>query len=313
VPTRIFVAADVGATLLSVLRNDPRFELSYFPARTAEELMTRLGDAEVLVTRHHNRLTAAVLDAAPRLRLVAQGTSGLDNIDVEHAARRNVTVAGLPGENANAVAELVLGHIIALTRDVPGYNEMVRSGRWERDDCVTKRELRSFRLGIVGLGRVGSSVAAQARRFGMSVGAYDPYLRSEDFVNRGVQRFDTLEEMLQGTDILTMHVPLTRETRQMIGRKELEMLPSRSFVINASRGPVLDQNALFALLHDDLIAGAALDVFDQEPPTVEEWPAREKLILTPHIAGCSKESKESIGLGLYQLICNFLSIKPHVT
>lgn len=309
--TRVFVAADVGSTLLTALERDSRFDLVYYPVRSTDELISMIGDSEVLVTRHHNRVSAAVFESARALRLVAQGTSGLDNIDTEQARLRNVMVASLPGENANAVAELVVAHMISLTRGVPDYNEMVRDGRWERDSCVQRRELRSHQLGIVGLGRVGSRVSHLAGLFGMAVLAYDPYLTDENFTERGAERTATLDELLSKIQILTLHVPLTEETQGMIGRSELARLGPGAYVINASRGKVIDQQALFEMLNQSLLGGAALDVFETEPPEGIEWPSRDRLILTPHIAGCSRESKESIGHGLYSTICSFLNIEPY--
>ncbi|MEO8215961.1 MAG: NAD(P)-dependent oxidoreductase [Acidobacteriota bacterium] len=307
---RVFVAADVGASLLDRILADERFDTRYEVLRSHDELVDRVGDAEALVTRHHNRVDSSVFAAAPELRLLAQGTSGLDNIDLAAADRNNVTVLGLPGQNANAVAELVLAHMIALTRSVAEYNEMVRAGKWERDSCVQRRELRSYTLGIVGLGRVGGRVATIARHFGVAVTAYDPYLREPAFADREARRSSTLEELLASSEILTLHVPLTEETRGMIGAAQLDSLPSGAFVINTCRGPVLDLQALFDRIDDHRIAGAALDVYDPEPPEGLRWPDRTKLILTPHIAGCSRESKASIGAMLYDRICKFFGLEP---
>ena len=307
---RVFIAADVGGSLLERILPDERFQVRYEAVADHRQLVEKAGDAEALVTRHHNRVDEEVFAAAPSLRLLAQGTSGLDNIDLVAAERRNVTVLGLPGENAHAVAELVLSHMIALTRTVPAYDEMVRAGKWDRDDCVLRRELRSYTLGIVGLGRVGGLVARTAGAFGMNVIAYDPYLSAGTFAERGAGRCTTLQELLAASEILTLHVPLTTETRGMIGARELDALPAGAIVINSCRGPVLELDPLFTRLRGGRLSGAALDVYDPEPPGNLEWPDRSKLILTPHIAGCSKESKASIGSTLYEKICGFFHLEP---
>ena len=304
--TRVLIAADVDTTLLDLLKEDGRFDVDYRPCRDEAELAARIPGASILVSRHHNRIGPAVFAKAAELRVIVQGTSGLDNIDSEGAAARGIRIIGVPGENANAVAELVIGHLIALTRTVPLYNSMVRRGEWIREDCSSRRELSGYRLGIVGIGRVGTRVSQLAGGFGMKVAAFDPYLTSDQIRERGASRIDTLAALLGQSDILTLHVPLNPETRGMIDRASIEMLPPGAFVVNTSRGAVVDQRELLAALESGRLGGVAMDVFDAEPPVGIEWPRDERLILTPHVAGCSKEAKDSIARAVYQRICDFL-------
>jgi D-3-phosphoglycerate dehydrogenase len=194
--------------------------------------------------------------------------------------------------------------MITLTRTVTAYNLSMHSGGWTRDDCATRHELRHHRLGIVGLGEVGMRVARLARVFGMSVAAYDPYITDDDFVQRGAVRIQSLDALLHISDILTLHVPFTEETRTMIGANELAALPLGAIVINAARGEVLDVDAALDALARNKLAGLALDVYDPEPPT-RNWPEDPRLILTPHIAGCTTEAKSAIGAKLYEKICAF--------
>jgi phosphoglycerate dehydrogenase-like enzyme len=296
----LLVAADVDRSLIERARNDARFELVHQPVRTEDELAAIIGDAQVVVTRAYNRVTRRVLDGAPRLELIAQGTSGIDNIDAAAAEERGIAIINLPGANANAVAELVIGFMIAMTRTVPFYTREVVRGAFPRDDCATRHEMRHYALGVVGLGQVGTRVARLARAFGMRVHAYDPYI--SDFGE--VTRAATLEELLAASDILTLHVPLNAETRRMIGARELASLRRGSFVINAARGEVLDQRAALDALAGGRLGGLALDVFDPEPPT-EPLPDDPRLILTPHIGGCSFECKADIGATLYEKIVAF--------
>lgn len=294
----LLVAADVDASLFRAAEADGRFAVVDKPVKSEDELAAIVGDAHVLVTRAYNKVTRRVIEAAPHLELIAQGTSGIDNVDHDAARERGITVLHMPGVNADAVAELVLGFMISLTRTVPHYTrEMVR-GLWQRDDCATRHELRHHRLGIIGLGHVGSRVARLARVFGMEVQAYDPYIG--DFPGR----VDSLDALLASSDILTLHVPLTAETRRMIGPRELQALPPGSYVINASRGEVLDQRAALAALQTNHLAGLALDVFDPEPPDMT-FPDDPRLILTPHIGGCSYEVKTTVGGRLYEKIVEF--------
>jgi phosphoglycerate dehydrogenase-like enzyme len=308
--TRVLIAADVDTILLDLLKDDGRFDVDYAPCRDEAELAARIPGVSVLVTRHHNRIGPAVFAKAAALRVIVQGTSGLDNVDREAAAARGVRIIGVPGENANAVAELVIGHLIALTRTVPLYSGMVRRGEWIREDCSSRRELSGYRLGIVGIGRVGTRVSQLAGGFGMEVAAFDPYLTSDQIHERGARHSETLAALLQQSEILTLHVPLTAETRGMIDRTAIEMLPRGALVVNTSRGGVVDQSELLAALSSGRLGGVAMDVFEAEPPVGIEWPGDERLILTPHIAGCSKEAKESIARAVYRRICDFLE-NPH--
>ena len=274
--------------------------------RTEDELAAIVAGAHILVTRAYNKVTRRVIDAAPHLELIAQGTSGIDNIDLDAARERGIAVIHMPGVNANAVAELVLGFMISMTRTVPFYTREVVRGTFSRDDCATRHELRHHRLGIIGLGQVGTLVARLAGAFGMHMQAYDPYLADADFTTRGATRAASLHDLLASTDILTLHVPLTAETRTMIGATEIHRLPRGSYLVNASRGEVLNQQAALAALAENHLAGLALDVFDPEPPDTT-FPDDPRLILTPHIAGCSYEVKSTVGGRLFERIVQFYS------
>lgn len=299
---RLLIAADVDRSLLARAHADGRFEIIDSPVKSEEELEAIVGDCEILVTRSYNRVSQRVIEAAPKLELIAQGTSGTDNIHMAAAGARGIAVLNMPGENANAVAELVIGHMIALTRTVPAYDRGMRAGVWGRDDCATRHELRHHRLGIVGLGQVGMRVARLAGAFGMGVSAFDPYITDDDFVHRGAVRVVSLEALLGVSDILTLHVPYTPETNAMIGANELASLPAGAIVINAARGEVLVVEAALDALAGNVLGGLALDVYDPEPPT-RTWPDDPRLILTPHIAGCTTEAKSAIGAKLYEKIC----------
>jgi len=300
----LLVAADVDRSFFDRARAGGRFHVIHQPVRSEDELHAIVGNAHVLVTRAYNKVTRRVIEAAPNLELIAQGTSGIDNIDAAAVRERGISVIHMPGVNADAVAELVLGFMISLTRTVPFYTREVVQGRFGRDDCATRHELRHHRLGIIGLGQVGTRVARLAQAFGMQVQACDPYL--SDFGS--VTRVPSLDELLATTDILTVHVPLTAETRSMLGARELRALRRGSYVINAARGEVLDQRAALAALANNHLAGLALDVFDPEPPE-GPLPDDPRLILTPHIAGCSYEVKTTVGGRLYERIEEWFGVR----
>ena len=306
----VLIAADVDRSFLERIGRDSRFLVRYQPIREEVELAREVSQCEVLVTRHFNKVTSRVIEAAQRLEVIAQGTSGIDNIDQQTSLRRGIAILNVPGQNANAVAELIIGLMITLTRTVPFYNAQVRSGIWERGDCATRRELRSHQLGIIGLGRVGSRVSELAGTFGCSPVAYDPYMTDQQFLNRGAARVDTLEALLSRSEILTIHVPLTDETRLMLRPQVLDLLPRGAMFLNASRGEVANHSDLFDRLESGALGGLALDVYDPEPPTSMAWPDDVRFIATPHIAGCTREAKESIGNALYEKLCIHYGVDP---
>jgi D-3-phosphoglycerate dehydrogenase len=301
---RLLIAADVDQALRTRAQEEARFDIIDHPVKTEDELVPIVSDCDILVTRSYNRVSKRVIDAAPHLELIAQGTSGTDNIDMEAARQRGIAVINMPGENANAVAELVIGFMIALTRTVPQYDREMRNSDWTRDGCASRHELRHHRLGIVGLGEVGMRVSRLAAAFGMRVTAFDPYITDDDFAQRGAMRVASLDALLRESDILTLHAPFTAETRTMIGAAQIALLPPGAIVINAARGEVLDVDAALDALHRNALGGLAIDVYDPEPPT-RTWPDDPRLILTPHVAGCTTEAKSAIGAKLYEKIVAF--------
>ena len=303
-PKKLLVAADIDRSFYERAARDVRFQIVDRPVRTEDELAAIVGDSQILVTRSFNRVSRRVIDAARQLELIAQGTSGTDNIDAVAARERGIAIVSLPGENANAVAELVIGFIIALTRTVPASTRELVAGVWNRYDCSTRHELSHFSLGIIGLGEVGRRVARLAHVFGMRVHAFDPYISDADFVERQASRVGSLDALLRTSDIVTLHVPLTVETRRMIAAPQLEAMRPGAILINAARGEILDQSAALAALAANRLGGLALDVFDPEPPTTG-FPDDPRLILTPHIGGCTFEAKAAIGAKLYEKIAAF--------
>ncbi len=307
-PKKLLVAADIDRSFYERAAHDVRFQIVDRPVRTEDELAAIVGDSQILVTRSFNRVTRRVIDAARQLELIAQGTSGTDNIDAVAARERGIAIVSLPGENANAVAELVIGFIIALTRTVPASTRELVAGVWNRYDCSTRHELSYSSLGIIGLGEVGRRVARLANVFGMRVQAFDPYISDTDFSERQASRVGSLDELLRASDIVTLHVPLTAETRRMIAAPQLAAMRPGAILINVARGEVLDQNAALGALAANRLGGLALDVFDPEPPSTR-FPDDPRLILTPHIGGCTFEAKAAIGAKLYEKIAAFYAAR----
>lgn len=303
------VVADVDQSFIERVEADEQFELEAAICHTEEELIDVVGGAHVIVCRATSPVSSAVIRAASGLELIIQGTSGLDNIDQAEADRRGVKVVGTPGANANAVAEMVIALMISMTRTLPAYDASMKAGDWQRSDCASRHELRHHAIGIVGIGRVGTRVARLARAFDCTVRACDPYLSAEEIRTRGATKVESLDGLLPASSIVTLHVPLTDETRGMIGPNELAMLPEGAFFINTSRGDVVDTDAALHSLWSGRLGGLALDVFSPEPPN-RTWPFDPRLILTPHVGGCTSEAKLEAGERMYRELCAFYGFDP---
>ncbi|RMG45198.1 MAG: hypothetical protein D6718_08300 [Acidobacteria bacterium] len=248
--------------------------------------------AELIVTRTVHRVDAGLLAAAPRLRAVIQASAGIDNVDTGAARERGVEVIQVEPENAAAVAELTLMSMIALARGVRDHWRSLAGGTWPDRDRCAGRQLHGAAVGIVGLGRVGTRVARLAGAAGMRVIAVDPYVEDERFALVGAERRWSLEALLPEAEFLTLHCPLTPETRDMIGPAELDLLPAGAFVVNTARGEILDEAALYEGIEKGRIAGAALDVFRGEPEPDPRLVGHPAVLPTPHIAGHTVQSRE---------------------
>lgn len=257
------------------------------------ELCRIIGDYDALLVRSSTRVTRKVLAAGHRLKVVARAGVGVDNIDVEAATECGVLVVNAPTANIVAAAEHTIALLMALARQVPEAHLSMRRGEWDRKRFVGT-EVREKVLGLVGLGRVGSEVARRARGLEMHVVAYDPYVTQEYARKLGVTLL-SLDELLARADFLSLHLPLTPETRELLNSRRLAQMKPGAFLINTSRGSVVDENALVAALDAGHLAGAALDVFAEEPlPPDHPLRRQPRVILTPHIGGSTAEAQARV-------------------
>lgn len=281
-----------------------------------ERLAARARDFEVLIVRLGLRVTEEVLDGARALRAVVTATTGMDHIDVAAAADRGVAVLSLRGETEflrtiPATAEHTWALLLALVRHLPWAFDDVRNGAWERNR-FRGRDLAGRRLGILGLGRIGERIARYGLAFGMTTGAYDPY--RQGWLD-GVERVATLESLLAWSEVLSVHLPLNDETRGLLGRERLALLPRGALVINTARGAVLDEQALVALLEAAHLGGAAVDVLADEQlrdqlmanPIIRYAKAHTNLLVTPHIGGATWDSMGRTEVFMAEKLRHFLS------
>ena len=293
---RLLVTDEIDPDGLALLRAVPSFTVDEVPTLPSDELLRRIGDYDAIIGRSATKISEPLLRAGKKLRVVGRAGVGVDNIALDVATELGVAVINAPAGNTVAVAELFFGSVIGLLRHVPRADASMHAGRWERA-ALMGTELKGKTLGIVGLGRIGTAVAIRARAFGMEVIAYDPYIPDERFAAQQVRRMATLDALLDASHICTVHVPLTDETRGMIGAAELARLRAGSLVVNLARGGVIVEAALVEALRSGHVGGAVLDAYDKEPLTGEH-PFRNvpHLLLLPHLGASTTEAQRNVAV-----------------
>ncbi|MFJ3937640.1 hydroxyacid dehydrogenase [Streptomyces parvus] len=289
-PPVVLVSDPLPGVLLAELATD--FDVRRCDGTDRSELLAAVPGAEALIVRSATRVDQEVLKAASRLRIVARAGVGLDNIDVGAAGRAGVLVANSPDSNVVSVAELAVGLIVALARPFADASSSVHAGEWRRADFQGV-ELAGRTAGIVGFGRVGQLVATRLGAFGMRIVAHDPFAR-EELERAGVPGLG-LNEVMRRSDVLTLHVPLTDGTRDLIGDPELALARPTLHLVNTARGGIVDETALARALREGRIAGAAVDVFADEPPRDSPLIGLPNVIATPHIGAGTPQAQERAG------------------
>jgi D-3-phosphoglycerate dehydrogenase len=259
------------------------------PTISREELLGVVGQYDALIVRSRTKVDREVIDRATRLRLVARPGTGLDNVDVEYAKSKGIAVVNSPEPLIEAVAEHVVLLMLALSRKLVEADQSTKAGKWEKD-MLMGRELKGKVVGIVGLGRIGRRIAEIGKTLGMSVVAYDVIQIPQEVLEALGARTVTLDELFGSSDYITLHVPMTPETAHLVDGTRISRMKKSAYLINTSRGGVVDEEKLAEALKEGLIGGAALDVFEKEPPTGPILTA-PKTILTPHIGGQTEEAQ----------------------
>ena len=270
-----------------------------------EELTDRIKGFDAIVVGMEEKITEAVLGAATKLKIITKHGAGVDNIDIPAATRKGIPVVSAAGANSDAVADLTLGLFLSLARTIPFADRSVREGRWPR---LVGIQINGKVLGIVGLGQIGKKVAKRATGFDMKVLSYD-VVKDEAFAKQWGITYLPLEEVLAQADFLSIHIPLNSSTRRLIGEKELRLMKKDSFLVNVSRGSIVDEEALCQALKEGRIRGAALDVFEQEPPGQSPLLRLDNFIATPHMAGYTREALVETGMICVRAIVDVLNGK----
>ena len=272
----------------------PDIEVDYREGISRDDLLNIVGTYDGLITRSRTQVDEALIKAATNLKVIGRGGVGVDNIDLEAASRRGLLVLNAPEANNVSAAELAVALMLSAARGVSRSDRLIRSGTWDRK--FLGREVKGARLGVVGLGRIGSLVSRRAQGLGMSVMAYDPYITHQRADDLKVKLFDNLQEMLSQSDFLTVHTPLTEETTGMIGAAELACMPDKAIVVNAARGGIIQEEALLQALESGKLFGAGLDVYVLEPPSIDHpLLKRDDVVLTAHLGANTAEAQARVG------------------
>jgi D-3-phosphoglycerate dehydrogenase / 2-oxoglutarate reductase len=298
----ILISEDVWGTPFQTLEGSFPITRNDDLWNNPEELKVALKDVKALVVRNRTKVTAEVIAAAPNLKVIARAGVGLDNIDLKAADAAGVVVVAGLGANAVSVGELTLGLALSLLRNIPGHDVATRDGGWVR---TPGRELSGLTWGLLGCGATGVATAKLIQGFNCSVLGYDPYAKNV----QGVE-LTTFEDVLKRSDVVSIHMPSTPETNGSVNAATLALMKPDAIIVNVGRGEVINETDLIAALKAKTIAGAALDVRAQEPPTTGEMETIPNLILTPHVAGITKESQLRINQILTANIELVLNSKP---
>ncbi len=303
---KIVIAEKVSPATLAILKGEPGWEVVTADQIPAGGLPAALAEADALIVRSAVQADAALLQHAPKLRLIGRAGVGVDNIDTAEATRRGIVVMNTPGANAVAVAELTLGLMIAMARSIPRANAGMHEGKWDKKS-LQGTELRGKTLGIVGCGRIGLEVARRARAFGMELIGYDPFIAPVIAREHNITLVP-IDEIFLESDYLSLHVGLTPQTEGLINAHSLAIMKPGVRLINCARGELIVDEALVEALRSGHVAGAALDVFRSEPLKDSPYFAIPSVLLSPHIAGSTDEAQEAIGIQLANQVRDFLKL-----
>ncbi|WP_457641472.1 phosphoglycerate dehydrogenase [Persephonella sp.] len=300
---KVLVTDHISSVGLDILNKETDIEIDYQPEIQWNELLEIISDYDAVITRSRTPVTEELLERATKLRVIGRAGVGVDNVDLEAASRRGILVVNTPGANTVGAAELTVAHMYTVLRKLHLAHESMLRGEWNRKKFMGE-ELDGKVVGIIGLGNVGSQVAIRCKAAGATVIAYDPYIPREKGDRLGVELVDTLEELIKRSDIVTLHCPLTEETRGMIGRKEFEMMKDGVYFINCARGGIVDEDAMYEFMKKGKFAGIGLDVFGKEPPDdrirrIFEFP---NISLSPHIGANTYESQDKVAVKIAQQV-----------
>jgi D-3-phosphoglycerate dehydrogenase len=302
---RVLVCDEIDAKGIEIMKKSG-LQVDYKPEIKPDELEKTAKDYDILVVRSRTKITKVIIDANPKIKIIARVGVGLDNIDVEYAKSKNIQVINAEAAAMNAVAELVIGLMLSLARSIHVADAAMKNGKWLKKE-LKGIELKGRYLGIVGVGKIGRRIGRIARGFGMNIIGYDVIPIDQQFAREVGLIITDLNTLLSSADFITLHVPLTDETKHLINEQRLGLMKKTTYIINTSRGAVIDEQALYKALKEGKIAGAALDVFEVEPPTNMALIQLPNVVCTPHIGAQTVEAQELASNVIAERILQILS------
>ncbi len=288
---KILVADSIATSAVEVLRKNFEVVEHHF---SPSELLDEISKYDAIIVRSGTKVTRKVIENADQLKVIGRAGVGVDNIDVEAATEKRIFVVNSPRASTISVAEIAIAYMLALCRNLIQATIETKIGKWPKKQ-LKGTELYGKTLGFIGCGRIGAEVAKRVQVFGMTCLVYDPYLPPEVSAKIGVEMTTDLDKLFRVSDIITIHAWLTDETRGMVGENELEKMKPTAFLVNCARGGIIDEDALYDALKEKKIAGAALDVFSEEPARENNLFELDNLYVSPHIAASTKEAQERAG------------------
>ncbi len=300
---KVLVLDNVAKEGVEVLKSSGIFQVDVKPSMSPDELKKIIGEYDGVIVRSATKLTRDVLESAGKLKAIGRAGIGLDNIDVGFATLKGIVVMNTPQENALAAAEHTMAMMLSAARNIPQANASMKEGKWEKKK-FTGVQLYGKTLGIIGLGNIGSIVADRAKGLKMKVIAFDPYISEEKAKKMGVE-LASLNELYERSDIITVHTPLTKETKGLVDSKAFSLMKDGVIVINCARGGIIDEEALLEALNSGKVRCAALDVFSQEPPGKTPLVLHERVICTPHLGASTAEAQKAVAISIANQFVEF--------
>jgi D-3-phosphoglycerate dehydrogenase len=303
----VVVCDPISPKGIALFQSQPEFKVTVLDKRLPEaELLPVVAEAQALVVRSETKITRKVIEAAPRLKVVGRAGVGVDNVDVEAATQRGIVVMNTPSGNTISTAELTFSMLLALARKIPQAHASMKAAEWNRK-AFHGVEVYRKTLGVLGMGRIGTEVARRAMAFGMRVLAYDPYLSVARAKALQVELIENLDEIFAASDFITVHMPMTEETRGMVNAAAFAKMKKGVRVLNCARGGIINEKDLYDAIKSGKVAGAALDVYETEPPA-KEFALRElpQVIMTPHLGASTEEAQENVGIEVAEAISDYL-------
>ncbi len=298
-PIKILISDPLAEDGVRILENERTFKVDIKPKLPPEELKKIIKDYDAIVIRSGTKLTKDIIETS-NLRIIGRAGVGLDNVDLDTATKKGIIVVNAPAGNTISTAEHTMSLIMALSRNIPQANKSLKGGQWDRKRFMGV-ELYGKTLGIIGLGRIGQEVAGRAISFKMNIIAYDPFLSIELAKKLKVELVE-FEELLKNADYVTIHTPITDQTKHMLNEKEFKMMKYGVRVLNVARGGVIDEEALYKALESGKVAGAALDVFEKEPPTQNPLLKLDNVIVTPHLGASTEEAQVNVAIDVAETV-----------